>query len=603
MEVLNLVPTTVNPRGLSELIRNLGRDCLPTQFIREFTKNAFEACQRTGETGCKVIVDYDREVYEKSGGKAWKICFIDTGDGMSAAQMEHLLNSLSASGDAKNEHKNYGVGAKIAALTRNHAGIIYDSWQGGQGHRVVIRYDEKNDVYGIRRVEMDGEYLACVPLAKCNSPEIRAKGRGTKVTLFGMSDEQDTMAPPENLGGIRESWLVLYLNSRFFAVPNGVELHARVGYYRENNPRHNYLFHVHGQKANLDRLAELKGESILSGAKLFWWVMPKNADGHGRELLKGHTAMINQGEIFDISDGRSNRVTFFGVVHGRDRVIIYLEPEAAHQNTARTGLVKADGSPILWHDWSDEFRNNIPPDLKEWLKQQELEYATDSHSEAIKERLKNLKSLFKLGRYKAHPQGHIEANPDSNSIYATSHVREGEPKDESPEDQTNSIGVKPGDLLSDLLSEVVAEGTGIKASEIAPDPFPKLQWVSASQGYDHLTDRAAEYLTTQHLVVANKEFQGILDLVDFLSKGYGDLPEVRQIIEGDVYQAFEQALMECVAGALSLKNRKHWNTNQSETAVSCEALTTAVMPRYWMVSHIKRGLSQRIKAFAVGEET
>ncbi len=602
MSDLSLVPTTVNPHGLSELIRNLGRDCLPTQFIREFTKNAFEACQRTGEADCKVIVDYDREAYDKSLEKVWKVCFIDTGDGMSAGQMEHLLNSLSASGESKNEHKNYGVGAKIAALTRNHAGIIYDSWQGGQGHRVVIRYDEKRDIYGIQRVEIDGEYLACVPLSKCSSPDIRAKGHGTKVTLFGMSSDQDTMAPPENVGGIRESWLVLYLNSRFFSVPSGVSLHARIGYYRDNNPRHNYLFHVHGQKMNLDRAAELKGVRHLAGAKLFWWVMPKNADGHGRELLKGHTAMVNQGEIFDISDGRSNRVTFFGVVHGRDRVVIYLEPEEAHQNTARTALVKADGSPILWHDWSDEFRNDIPLELKEWLRQQELEYATESHSENIKERLKNLKSLFKLGRYKVHPQGQVDANPDSNSAFSTSHLREGDPQDESPNSCLKSPGEKPGDLLSDLLSEVVAEGTGIKANEVTPDPFPKLQWVSASQGYEHLTDRAAEYLRAQHLVVANKEFQGVIDLVEYLSKGYADLPEVRQFIVGEVHQAFEQALMECVAGALSFKNRKHWDTTQAESAVSSEALTTAVMPRYWMVSHIKRILSGKIKAHAVSDE-
>src|SRR5690606_27457730 len=140
---MNLVPTTVNSSGLTELIRNLGRDCLPTQYVREFTKNAIEACQRESNPESKVIIDYDRALYAKTG--LWKICFIDTGDGMTAEQMRKLLNSLSASGESANEHKNYGVGAKIAALTRNHAGIIYESWRNGTGHRVIIRYDELTD--------------------------------------------------------------------------------------------------------------------------------------------------------------------------------------------------------------------------------------------------------------------------------------------------------------------------------------------------------------------------------------------------------------------------------------------------------------------------
>lgn len=55
----NFLATEVNPSGLTALIKNLGRDCHPTQFLREFTKNAIEACQRTGEKNSNVIVDYN----------------------------------------------------------------------------------------------------------------------------------------------------------------------------------------------------------------------------------------------------------------------------------------------------------------------------------------------------------------------------------------------------------------------------------------------------------------------------------------------------------------------------------------------------------------
>src|ERR1700733_1571652 len=91
--------TEVNPSGLTALIQNLGRDCHPTQFLREFSKNALEACQRSGVADCKVIVDYNAALYDTT--KLHKMCFIDTGDGMSPEQMLSLLNNLSASGVAK----------------------------------------------------------------------------------------------------------------------------------------------------------------------------------------------------------------------------------------------------------------------------------------------------------------------------------------------------------------------------------------------------------------------------------------------------------------------------------------------------------------------
>ena len=61
--------------------------------------------------------------------------------------------------------------------------------------------------------------------------------------------------------------------------------------------------------------------------------------------------------------------------------------------------------------------------------------------------------------------------------------------------------------------------------------------------------------------------------------------------------AFEQLLTESVAGALALKNRTHWNNTEYDAALSKEALTTVVMQRYWMISHIKRVLGNKIKGF------
>jgi HSP90 family molecular chaperone len=106
-ESIGFKPTSVNVHGLTALIRNLGRDCTPDQFMREFVQNSIEACQRTGLSGRRVLIDYNHGIQVHSG--IFKLSFTDNGDGMSLEQMNNLLNSISSSGGAGNTFENYGV--------------------------------------------------------------------------------------------------------------------------------------------------------------------------------------------------------------------------------------------------------------------------------------------------------------------------------------------------------------------------------------------------------------------------------------------------------------------------------------------------------------
>lgn len=583
----NFQPTGVNASGLTALIQNLGRDCHPTQFLREFVKNCFEACQRAG--GGRVEVDYNPELLDKYG--QYKISFIDNGDGMTGHQMVNLLNNLSASG-GENEHQNYGVGAKISALTRNHAGILYESWRDGTGHAVFIDYNSDANAYGIRGYSDEAGRTDFAPAIRDSlKPKIVDK-HGTRVTLLGMDPNQDTMSPPEAIGGIRESWIVRYYNTRFFRIPHGVEFFARIGYYRDSSDtKHNHLLRVLGQKAILDQRSSERGTVDVTGARVYWWIMPEGADGHGRELLKGHSALVNQDEVFDVSDARSNRLAYFGVIYGRDRVVIYVEPENAVQNTARTGLVRPDGLPLQWDTWQDEFRENMPPTLRAFIDKLINENARDSHADTIRERLKNMKDLFKLSRYRRSLRGTVFVNPDIQAPFGTGHQAK---SDRTRNDNSSRSGTRSGSLATSLLTELAAINTGVPAQPVNPDPFPQLRWSEETESFK---DRAAEYLSVDNLILANKDFQGLLDLIQYFSRGHEDTPELLTVIKDVVMEAFEQVLIECVAGALSLKNRPHWNVDDFERAISREALTTVVMQRYWMVSQIRRALGSKIKGF------
>ena len=115
---MNFQPILFNPQGLMALIRNLGWDCPPWQYLRELLKNSIEACQRTKNKRSLITIDFNPKVFESEG--VYKISFSDDGDGMSPTEMLSLLNNLSSSGSSLNEHQNCGVGAKISAMTRNH---------------------------------------------------------------------------------------------------------------------------------------------------------------------------------------------------------------------------------------------------------------------------------------------------------------------------------------------------------------------------------------------------------------------------------------------------------------------------------------------------
>ena len=147
----NIEPIGMNDAGMTQLINNLGRDCLPDQYIREFTKNSIEAIERAKIDNGLIVIDTNWIDWQYQEGSPTYMSFTDNGIGMSPNEMSNLLNKLSASSEIKLNTPNYGVGAKISALPRNKSGIKYESWQGGKGFMSVMLYDENADRYGMMR--------------------------------------------------------------------------------------------------------------------------------------------------------------------------------------------------------------------------------------------------------------------------------------------------------------------------------------------------------------------------------------------------------------------------------------------------------------------
>jgi len=561
MEPSHFQPTGVNPQGLTALIRNLGRDCPPTQYLREFLKNSIEACERTGEDLGLIRLDFNEIIFQEGG--FYKLAFTDNGDGMAPEQMLSLLNSLSSSGGVANQHQNYGVGAKISALTRNHAGIQYESWKDGKGYCVFICYQAESDVYGVQGfVTGTGEPVYARPISDDDKPDMIGD-HGTRVTLMGMNPTQDTMHPPHGVPGTREQWITNYLNTRFFTLPASIEITARVGYCHPlENPEQNHLQVITGYQEIANHHCHEYGQLRLSDATAYWWILPEDCP------IQGHTALINQGELFDISDSRSQRLSHFGIVVGRNRIILLIEPDDAVQNTARTNLVRPDGSGLHWHTWQDEFRANMPQAIRNFIDSLLNTRSRITHSNHILQRLKKLLLLYRLSGYKGLKDSAtaIDASidipsPPENDPLAADHPKD----DDTPSEPENDLSF-----------------------------FPSVQWTNQAQS-PQLTGRAAEYVALSNLILANRDFKGFQDLITYFTQRYADTEQYPDLVIDVVSEAAEQALMECVAGVLSLEGQPHWDGHHIHLALTPESLSTAVMQRYWVSGYIDQAIREKLQ--------
>ena len=589
---------SVNEHGLTQLVELLGRDCVPTQFVREFFKNSLEAILRVQNADNinnfegKILVDFDPVIHERNG--LFKMSFVDNGDGMTDDEMRMHLNRLSSSGH-QNMEKNYGIGAKISALTRNHFGIVYKSWKNNQGFQLIISYDNDTNTYGIEPQELNGEVVWVRPLSINEKPDL-IQDHGTQVILLGMEKDDDTMKmpAPSTIGG-EENWLFQYLNTRFYKLPKNIEASARIAY-KKIGQSTTYRGKISGQSKTLDdHTVEkegilLKGAVQLSDALLHWRIMDPDRSGHGRQFLNGHVACLNQNEILDIKSGRSNKAADFGVFIGKEDIVFLVEPSNNYvQNTSRTGLVKADGSELPWDRWADEFREKMPQEIKDFIQERLEADAETSNSDSIKEKLRSIQNLLKVSRFRPNPTGLHSADPDSE-------IRSGVGQNTFNETEASrGTRSRAGDLygpIDELLMSSEREG-GETSEATAPDIWPEVHWVSP-ETEPNLKDRAALFIERDNKIMANQEFQGLLDVKEYFLQEYSQHEEIESIVAGIVRDLFEQQLMETVVGACSFKNRPNWTPTDFANSTSPEALSTAVMCRYHLVAQAKKEIVERI---------
>lgn len=589
---------TVHNTGF--LLDRLGQDCHPLQYLRELTQNSIEAIQRQGAPG-QVVWDLDWTAYDLDGQQ--KLCITDTGDGMTGEQMVRLLNQLSSSLSGQSMSGNYGVGAKIAALTRNHAGVVYLSWKENDAAMIHLYRDKAEGQYGLRQWQhSDGSYAHYLPLEDDVRPEL-IDGHGTKVVLIGQDTDANTMQAP--LGAASPSrWISKYINTRYFSFPDGVTVKAREGWeYPRTDSDRNYLRTLTGQGPYLAQHSIASGTVPLAGATAHWWMLkdePAITNNSGFIESAGHTAALYQNELYELATSRAgmSRLQQFGVTFGYRFVVIYLEPAdnpkgTLTTNTSRTALLM-NNEPLPWADWAAEFRDKLPEEIAQLVAEKAAAAADTDHQKSIRDRLKEIMDLFRLSRYRATPAGDISID---EAVLVRGGILSNNPRPRGTKDHEGGTG-SPGGTAGNVYA-IFEKADGAAGKRVKPDPFPSVRWVSVRDGtreYGDIEDRAAKLLPDQNLLLINADFRVFADMTAHFAKELADVPEAIALVQDAVRGWFEQALVESVMGVQGLANSKEWTPTDIEAALSEESLTAAVMQRYHVHFAVKRELGSKLGA-------
>lgn len=584
-------------RNIGFLLDRLGEDCHPLQFLRELTQNAIEAIRRSNSPG-EIVWDVDWNTFELEGTK--KLCIIDTGVGMTGEEMVRFINQLSSSLSEQSFSGNYGVGAKIAAATRNPFGVLYLSWKNGEGSMIQLYRDAATGQYGLKQWRhADGSYEHYLPLENDVKP-LAISDHGTMVVLLGSSEQDDTMRAPATAAS-PSRWVSKYLNTRYFRLPETVTVKAREGWeYPRSDSNRNVLRTVTGQRVYLEAHKELSGTRELSDATCHWWILKDETaltTNSGFLESAGHVAALYQDELYEVATGRSGvaKLQQFGITFGYKFVVIYVEPrvdsaKSVTTNTPRTALL-VDREPLPWADWAAEFRDNMPQELAAFVNSKAAAAADTDHSKAIRDRLKEILEMFKLSRYQPAKDGNRLIDPDTVA-------RGGKPGLQPREGSSGrSSTSRSGGGTGGNVYSVFEKKDGVPGKSTKPDPFPTVRWVSISDGTREggdIEDRAAKYLPEQNLLLINGDFRVFHDVVEFFSNEFSGAAAAEEVARDAVRAWFEQALVETVIGIQALRSSKVWSAPDIEKALSEEGLTAAAMQRYHVHFAVKRELGSKL---------
>jgi hypothetical protein len=254
-----------------------------------------------------------------------------------------------------------------------------------------------------------------------------------------------------------------------------------------------------------------------------------------------------------------------------------------------------NNEPLPWADWAAEFRDKMPKPIAELVSGFPTDNAAEDQTKSIRERLKQVFELFKVSRYKPSVTGSLSIDLDAINRGSTARSTDYKPKTPgSGHGGGGGTKTTAGGAYSAYLKKDSASGDEVQRNDL---PEPRVIWVTAKEGTrtpPDLDDRAAKFLLDQNRLIINGDFRVFTDMIERFKRELGGNSAVNEIITQAVRTWFQQALMETLIGIQALQKGKEWTADDITKAISEEALTATVMPRYHVYTSVKRELGSKL---------
>jgi hypothetical protein len=519
--------------------------------------------------------------------------------------LRRYINQLASSGHEQSADGNFGVGAKVAAGSRNPHGLEYRSWHQGHGSLVCFKRDPDGR-WGLEPQRWEnGHTDYWRPLTEQDKPWLlRGQEHGTPVVLLGEHERHDTIQAPASVTEARRHWISRYLNARFLRLPMRIEILVREQHDRQERGQ---LQPVHGEQHHLEQHAIAAGVVELSDALAHWWVLDDDHRARRREATlwasTGHAAAVHGDELYDAlpqTRGGYGRLQDFGIRFGYERIVLHFQPQVhsgrLECNTART-LPLLDHEPLPWARWGEEFTAAMPDEIRHL---QERAATADGvpRQQAIRQRVSAIMPLYRLSRYRPTepprepPTGsHVTGARDGPAGRTSTRIQAHDTPPANPEHALS--GAESARDGSE--TQPAADRTdGPSGSPQAVD-LPDVAWISARNGSrapSDLEDEAARYHPVRHELTINSDFRAITDLITHWQDRYKGIPGARAVIEAHVREWCEQVLVEVVLAA----RNSTWSNEQLEALLSPTSFTAALLPRHLLHATLQKRLAQKLGA-------
>lgn len=574
------------------LIDNLGADASELQYLRELVQNAIESIQRSGrESDGRIVIDH------RIVNGVRKLRVTDNGMGMTPEEVRQNINRLSASGGIQSFEKNFGIGAKITAATRNPLGVQYETWKDGEGALTVLgKSDNRYGRLGIADPQTgEVHYHQCLPPDE--KPNIIDKD-GVSVVLLGQtSDDDTTMAP----GGVDlpTQWVSAFLERRYFSIPENIILtvelrlinDAKRGEVRPSNDT------IRGQRHYLDKHSDASGFVLIGpmSSRVWWWILSDDITKGGKTWNnRGRVAALYQNELYEVRTSNSGRSALkdFGIYSGHGRKIIYVEPIGVLKaNTARTSLILVGNVPVDYAEVGAAFADVMPDELAAFMAGQ-VKTDRGDHEEAIRKNLKEVEAMLREVRYQPTSSGKVD-----NFVSESGVAGEETSQPSTGTFRPNGAVDVSGRLDTEFLRRAQEEHSRrLAASPTNRDQLPTVVWSDDANSVP--SGRVASYIPAAHTLTASTAFRFYRDVLAWAEdegrkrapSGMDELT-VKALCENEVKRWCSQALVEAVVSIRPMAHDAHWGPKAYESGLSDEGLTVAVMSQRW---HILKAIKQRL---------